>query len=254
MKWRGLAIFLLIMSAKFFKPYVGTLYSSGLIDNKKVLILGASHYCTHSPNSKNNSKKFDCPVWEDCTSKKKRDSSIYDLCCPYYIVNGWYDKYPNISLRNSAAIEINNYLENEEEYPTYNNFTRFLIDIYNLPNPQYVWERVAFVNYVQFFLPDQDTPDLTETDIPFFEVFLEYFDELNPDIVIIWGTKITNHFHHTYIKPFVKRLERRENPYFWDMEYKGKQCTIINPYHPCNKRNYWSNNVEPFREALTTIL
>ena len=68
----------------FFKPYIGEKYEQGLVNGKRILVLGASHYCTHSKKSDNNSNKFDCPVWEVCTSLANKDSSQFDLNCEYY--------------------------------------------------------------------------------------------------------------------------------------------------------------------------
>ena len=36
------------MTKKFFNPYIGIHYQDGLINDKKVLVLGASHYCTYN--------------------------------------------------------------------------------------------------------------------------------------------------------------------------------------------------------------
>lgn len=237
------------MTKKFFNPYIGTRYQEGLINNKKVLVLGASHYCLYDSSS----KTFNCPVWEECTSCKSKDSSKFDLCCPYYHSIGWYDQYDYVKLSNSPRIELENYLS-DGGYVTYDNFTQCLINLLNFPDEQYVWDRLAFVNYVQYFLPTITTPTLTREDIICFEALIEYVNQLKPDIIIAWGTKITDHFKHNYIKSLVDKLEVRINNYFWDFENNGHKCIIINPYHPCDVWNNWSKNIKGFQSALTEIL
>ena len=235
----------------FFNPYIGKLYHTGLINNKKILVLGASHYCLYNTSS----ETFKCPVWEQCTSDESKDSSQFDLCCPYYQSIGWYNQYDYIKLSNSPRIELENYLS-DGGYDTYDNFSQCLKDILKMPSVQYIWERLAFVNYVQYFLPTQTTPTLNKNDIGYFESFLEYIDNLKPDVIIVWGTQVTNHFKHAYIQRKVKRLEIRKNTYFWDFENNSHRCVIVNSYHPCDTPPWyqWSKNIDGFKSALTEAL
>lgn len=239
------------MTKRFFNPYIGSHYQDGLINNKKVLVLGASHYCLYDSSS----KTFNCPVWEECTSYESKDSSKYDLCCPYYKSLGWYELYDYVQLSNSPKIELENYLS-DGGYDAYNNFTLCLLDLLNIPDAQSLWERLAFVNYVQYFLPTPTTPSLTNADIGSFEALIEYIEKLKPDIIIVWGTKITDHFNHNYIKKLVNRLEVRTDNYFWDYENNGHKCLLLNPYHPCDTPpwNYWSKNIDSFRNAFSVAL
>ena len=87
-------------------------------------------------------------TWEQCTSDESKDSSQFDLCCPYYQSIGWYNQYDYIKLSNSPRIELENYLS-DGGYDTYDNFSQCLKDILKMPSVQYIWERLAFVNYVQ---------------------------------------------------------------------------------------------------------
>lgn len=244
-------LYLCIMTKRFFNPYIGAHYQDGLINKKKVLVLGASHYCTYNSQS----EIFNCPCWEKCTSYKYKDSSKYDMSCPYYQSIGWYDQYNYVRLSNSPLIELENYLS-DGGYVTYDNFTKCIVNLLKLPNEQYVWDRLAFVNYVQYFLPTLTTPSLNRSDIGCFEAFIEYVEELKPDIIIVWGTKTTNHFYHGYIKKMVRKLEVRENSYFWDFENNGHKCVIVNPYHPCDTPPWylWSKNLDGFQSALLDAL
>ena len=60
-------------SSLFFSPWVGNKYNQG-ISGKKILVLGASHYCNH---------KGDCCYFFDCTNEHLKDSSLFDKKCPY---------------------------------------------------------------------------------------------------------------------------------------------------------------------------
>lgn len=239
------------MNKKFFNPYIGIHYHDGLINEKKVLVLGASHYCTYNTLS----NTFNCPFWEECTSDKYKDSSKFDTKCPYYQSIGWYDQYDYVKLSNSPRIELENYLL-DGGYVSYDNFTKCLINLLKLPNEQYIWDRLAFVNYVQYFLPTITTPSLTQADIGCFEALIAYIEQLKPDIIIVWGTKTTNHFYHKYIRNLVDKLEVRDDNYFWDFENNGHKCLIVNPYHPCDTPPWylWSKNLDGFQSALATAL
>lgn len=107
------------MGNRFFNPYKGKNYHIGFCNNgKKVLVLGASHYCTYN----NDSKKFNFPVWDLCTSKEKKDSSAFNETCPY---NEEY--HIDEKLENSARLELGNFLD-YDNFPTYQNFTKVLMD------------------------------------------------------------------------------------------------------------------------------
>lgn len=239
------------MTKKFFNPFVGSNYKNGLVNGKKVLVLGASHYCLYGPNS----EIYNCPVWEECTSVETRDSSKFDLCCPYYESIGWYIQYEYVKLSNSPRIEIENFIS-DGGYVSYDNFTHCLLNLLHFPDVKSLWERLSFVNYVQHFLPTPTTPTLTKEDIGCFESLIEYIDQLKPDIIVIWSTKTTNHFDHRYIQTKVDRLEVRDDNYFWDYENNGHKCLTVNSYHPCNTAPWynWSKNIDSFRNAFKFAL
>lgn len=243
------------MKKRFFKPYKkDNYYNEGLLNGKKVLILGASFYCPYNESSND----FNCPKWNECTSMEIKDSSKFNEFCYYFKHKG----YTENKLEDTPEDEITNYLEGCD-YPSYDNFTQFMIEyvskitgeqkMKNEDWKMYIWERLAFTNYVQYFLPTQWTPTQTKRDIRNFEAFLETLDELQPDVIIIWGTKITDHFKKKYIQAFTDKLEKRNNPYFWNLSYHGKRYILINPYHPCNYHNQWQNNLEEFKQALDLV-
>ena len=236
------------MGKNFFKPRIGKDYKKGLRQGKKVLVLGASHYCLHNQN---NNTGFICPVWNLCTSLAIKDSSPYNLSCPYY-KSSKNELERGLLLEDSPSIEVDNYLEGGD-YISYSNFTDFMMEIFGFNAPYEFWDKVAFYNYVQHFLPSQTTPRQTRADIMNFEALLNVIKDLQPDIIIVWGVAVTNHFKHKYISNLVGKLEFRENSYFIDMNFEGKEYLFINPYHPCDTRGYWSYGKESFKEVLSEI-
>ena len=162
------------MSARFFNPWVGDNYWEGLGDNKhRVLVLGASVYCTF--NGTDNER---CPHFDECTDEDAQDSSAFNDCCPHpdYDDDGQaqlLEDYPaNCTSRTSSRFS--NAMERR--------FGGLLDD-------NDFWDCVAFAEYVQFFLPHKNTysSNLSDRD---FDAFLETLDELQPDVVVIWGDAV----------------------------------------------------------------
>ncbi len=70
-------------------------------------------------------------------------------------------------------------------------------------------------------------------------------------------TAATKHFNRNYIKKIEGiDIEWRKNceNYIFDLTYKRRHYTFINPYHPCNHKKWWSNNIDKFREELKKVL
>lgn len=145
---------------RFFIPYEGKDYKLG-IKGKKVLVVGASFYCD----------KQNCKYFEDCTSPDNKDSSPYNTICPEYMKNGAVlEKEPEYAIA--------------ENYPAYQRFAECMNQFVE-PNIN-VWHRMAFTNYVQFFVPTVKTYKtyLSQRD---FYAFIESVIQLQPDLVISWG-------------------------------------------------------------------
>lgn len=148
-------------SNRFFVPFVGNKYKTG-INGKKVLVIGASFYCN----------KHDCPNFKDCTNPDMKDSSPYNKTCPEYVNQGAELRYEP-----SYAIE--------ENYQTYQRFEKLMRTVL-VSDVENIWEYLAFTNYVQFFVPTKKTYK-TYLSIRDFKAFIETLEELQPDIVISWG-------------------------------------------------------------------
>lgn len=231
------------MGKRFFKPFIGENYNLGIKDGMKLMILGASHYCLNNGEE----DKFNCFNWKVCTSLEKRDSSPFNTTCPYYDGKDY-----RVLLEDADKEEIENYIEGGDN-KSYNNFFNFLGNYFDIKDKNNLCSRIAFTNYVQYFVPTMSTPEQDEKDKVNFEALLETIDSLNPDVIIVWGMEVVNHFHKKYVKSLVNTLKRETDYYFWTLQHKDKIIKIINPYHPCDLYEYWTNNIPLFKEALDKV-
>ena len=92
------------MEKVFFKPWIGKDYKKG-IKHKKIMVLGASHYCNHND---------DCPFFNNCT----RNSCAYESKCPFY---------EGMHLSDTTINEVNDFLKGEAN-DAYDKFTDFMVN------------------------------------------------------------------------------------------------------------------------------
>jgi len=224
------------MEHMFFKPFIGSSYEQGIC-GKKVLVLGASFYC--NKDGKNERPK--CEFFEECTNPDIKDSSKFNVSCPFNVnIEG------TPKLRDEPTNSVWSYMR------AYQNFAKVLLPYIKDKEKQndwcdydIVWDRIAFTNYVQFFLPTVNTYQcyLSQRD---FEAFCECLQELKPDIVIAWGVAITEEIRSK--NQFVSQMELDKLPesdyYVWHMKLPevNHDITIINCYHPSSKK--WNENEE----------
>jgi len=222
------------MKTRFFKPYIGYKYQEG-IKGKKILVLGASFYC---PNTK-------CKLYNSCTNVEKKDSSASDLTCPVYQQDG-------------------KVLHNEPSYciddmpKTYQTFASFMSKYTDESDYNKVWAHLAFTNYVQFFLPatnkgfrETKWSDLSERD---FESFIETVQEIEPDIVIIWGCVINSRIKEENVYVTDQSNIGNTGGYLCHMKIPGmsKEVTLLNPYHPSSSA--WHSALSTFDKYLKQAL
>jgi len=220
-----------IMKKHFFDPFVGENYSAG-IRGKKILVVGASFYCNNTQ----------CQFFNDCTDVLKKDPSVYDTRCEY---SGGYP------LRQEPKNNIG------QHYRAYEVFGKFMREkISGDACYDDVWNRMAFTNYVQFFLPANDGnfrptyySDSSDRD---FDAFIEIVKELSPDIVIVWGCAIAS-----AVKEDNKYLVDNSKKELEDTEYYvchirvpgvDHDVAIINPYHPVSPK--WWSGLSDFEKYL----
>lgn len=222
---------------RFFKPFVGTKYKQG-INGKRVLVLGASFYC---PNSL-------CQYFPQCTDVNRKDSSQWDTICPVY------SQHKKV-LHNEPSYCI------DDAPQTYCVFARCVApELFgDTVGYQDFWQHFAFTNYVQFFLPaiggvfrETLPSDMSERD---FKAFIETVQELQPDIVIVWGTVINKPLINE--NPLVVSLEMLEKSeeYVCYIRVPGVEhdIALINPYHPSSPR-YWNAGFDKFKKYMLQLL
>lgn len=228
------------MDDRFFQPFKGTEYDKG-ISGKKVLVLGASFYCTIK----------DCKFFNECTSPDNKDSSKFNDQCPYYV-----NSNETTLLNEEPTNSIWSYIRTYKIFAKY--MYQFFTEIDDIGEYDYdtVWERLAFTNYVQFFLPTTDTYScyLSQRD---FDALIKTIQELKPDVIIAWGLPVTAEVrdkpeHKDYFTD-LDLLPKTEN-YLCHMKVPGVEHEIayINCYHP-SSRSYWGQNKESLAKYLRQV-
>ena len=143
----------------------------------RTLVLGAYHYCWYDK----------CRYFNGCVMEGR--AADYDTVCPEYEQMSDRDYY---RLSNSNVIEIDSYLEGEH-YPAYDSFTHRMLGKKSFLGSDArasFWEKVAFYNWIQHYLPgpvedfsyDRWEPVFMQ-DLPAFEDVLR---ELRPHAVLVW--------------------------------------------------------------------
>lgn len=218
----------------FFEPYVGNHYKEG-IHGKKILVLGASFYC--------NCVK--CPFFASCTSVILKDSSEFDNKCPEYKSAG-----KQLHLEPGYCVE--------DAPTTYQRFAAYMGKHLGTEDYDTVWEYLAFTNYVQFFLPATNGSfretmwsDLSERD---FAAFTEVVQQLQPDIVVVWGNVINSALKER--NPYLVDIkELQETEYYvchLDVPGVNHPVAVINPYHPSS--GAWYSDQEKFDNYFSNLL
>lgn len=236
----------------FFVPWIGKNYKKGL-NEKKVLVVGASHYCNHSNicihpyNNKDcsnynclNRCNLGCDYFLDCTSgntkrynkdcawmKKKEYSKSYENLCKDI------DKISNCNpiferLNSTSLGEICNFLDSKcKDSKSFKNFstfcTEYLFNDQDNKEEKYrskLWSHIAFVNYAQNFQPNSTGNHFFESD---FNSFKKYIELLKPDVVIVWGCALGGELEKKGFK-----INAENNGYNWTKD--GIQ--FVNSYHP----------------------
>ena len=223
------------MSNRFFKPFEGEKYKEG-INGKKILVLGASFYCNWDGNDGRNK----CEFFNECTNPIIRDSSKFDDICPSY----------KQSKQKLSEEPLNAVSENYRAYQVFANF----IQRYVKDKEENVWERMAFTNSLKFFSPTLATKKeyLSKRD---FEAFCETLNELQPDIVIVWGVAIIDEVreNNPYIVDFKKLPETEWYVCHIKMPGVNHEIALVSCFHPSSIK-YWYNNLDILEKYMNEVL
>ena len=208
----------------FFIPWIGKKYERGLC-GKRILIVGASHYCLNTNECFRPTKNEDCPsfidgvcskgcqYFKDCTvqyNTKKYNckcecmndddehSCLYDELCREIdakIEN--VDEKVSKKLNSSTLDEVCNFLDPScLNNVSFSKFTNYLFSYLKkrykkecvkeyVEAKKIIWERLAFANYAQNFQPNTTGNNFQPDD---FTAFKSYIEMLSPDVVIVWVT------------------------------------------------------------------
>lgn len=218
----------------FFKPWVNIeSYNVGL-KGKRILVVGASHYCKHK----------ECSYFKQCTSSESKDSSPYNVLC----------QHCDRDLANSTIETVEYFIEGAENV-SYENFSYFMIEEMKLaPDKKTLWNHFAFMNYVQYMLGSDDdniftaAHDIKKTD---YAAFKEVVSQLTPDIIIAWGKAGDDIKRHRILNNVIEGVDPN---YIFDIENDGCAYRVIHCYHPCNMYSWFSNDAENFKKQLEFLL
>lgn len=177
----------------FFRPWIGESYLEG-IAGKRVLILGASRYCTKSEG---------CPKRGDCIGElasRNRYLGLRDSC----VLGKGSEDGDSLSTVNEFVIRA--YLRqrdgidrNKAVPETYRFFDDVMLRGY-LPfrSSREIWQHVSFFNFLAFLLGDKDRKT------PGYGLFGKEYEAsldvmnllmgvLKPDKVILWGAAVRSY-------------------------------------------------------------
>lgn len=253
----------------FFVPWIGKNYKKGL-NEKKVLVVGASHYCnysnicTHSEYNnvcsnfhKNVQCRLGCNHFQKCTGGKTKDYNDY---CPWMKYSKNYEdlcqaidtkiddcKIIFEKLKSTTIGEVCNFLDPKyKDVKSFKNFSKFCTDYFfkdqDNKEEQYrsqLWSHIAFVNYSQNFQPKSKGNYFQPDDFNSFKNYIGILNKLRlkPDVVIVWGCDLGDELKERKFKP-------DDDGYNWENE--GIQ--FVNSYHPSS--GDFNNDKENLKDAL----
>lgn len=148
------------MDSCFFSPRIGKGYARGGIFGKKILALGESHYC--------GSGCADC---------------------------GECGKHPECSDFTTKVVNwcLNPSVEREGWMNTYLKFERSLVGKETTPlESRKIWDSIAFYNFLQVAMGGAREAGTNQQYRAAAEPFMQVLEELQPDVLIVWGVRLWN--------------------------------------------------------------
>lgn len=202
-------------SAVYFIPSVGPLYDSGLVEGKRVLILGESHYAS-DPEA--------VALGRRCTT----DCFDAYQTCGLWPGNRFWGKLQCIATRNTAptAQESNS-----------------------------AWKRIAYANFVQEFVGDgprqRPSPDQWKTGQ---RALTEIVHRLRPDAVLVLGHATWNHITEGQAsdEPPIQTPGRPDRS-IWLMPYEGGYAKSTWIYHPATGYDSNASAIKVFESLLRRL-
>lgn len=195
------------MEHVFFKPWIGKDYSTGGIFHKRILVLGESHYCGGCDK---------CGL--------KYGTECEDLNTPgvvKFYLDGNKDKWT----------------------ATFRKFERSLVNKETtLEESNEIWNSLAFFNFLQVSMNDAREGGTAEDYEEGRIAFLEVIEELQPDLIIVWGTtRLWNNLpgeDKGWIAGETLVVDDWSVPNGYYRLKNGKRYRIIAIWHPSTSRGY----------------
>ena len=213
--------------------------------NKRVLVIGTSHYCPHDS----------CNDYVYCTNNAT--SSGYSKI--HKENTGCKQGFPlekaTQNLITSFIGESLNDKEQDRDYTSLSIFSNFMIEYFKKKGEDVsskdFWEHVAFVNYAQNFESRKETTYFSPND---FEAFKKYLDEIKPDVVIVWGSELGEELRKNLKVQPSEQNETNGNSilYYWKGTGEYEKIEFLNCHHPYNNSEKFMSD-ENFSNALNKI-
>ena len=201
------------MKNVIFTPWVGKNYFKCGYNNKRILVLGESHYCHKCEYEGKN-------CW--ATKKKKCNERTYHI---------------NLFLKYKNGKE-----EFTDWFRTYSKFTNIFDNSNNIEKINNFWNSIIFYNYVQTRIEDKrvkPTPEMFENSVePFFEILKKY----EPDGIFVWGKRLWKKLPYEYYSDGKKIFKIQSG--FYKNGAKNIPTFFIN--HPSSgfDSKFWSKYIK----------
>jgi len=198
------------MGKILFRPWVGAFYRGG-IQGKKVLVLGESHYCANASDA-----------YADMTI-----DIIKDLMAP----SSEFEEYKNTYTKFAEAIS--------GRKLSWNSFSEL----------ERIWNSIAFYNFVQEPISGARVSPTTAQFRDSDEAFFQVLENLRPDVVIAWGTRLYNNLPQKGTQGPDTPTPDGNGVETWTYTISGGHVVKVLPItHPSAgfSPEYWNSVIEAF--------
>lgn len=190
------------MEDVFFYPWIGENYWDGGNFDKKILVIGNSHYCKYRDSCSNCGVDGNCFDYDECSE------FTTDVVNTYLFHSHW-EKWMN----------------------TYQKFERALCGYTtNDDDARDIWNSIAFYNYLQTAVSDWTDRGNDEDYYSSEDAFWEVIEELHPDYIIMWGNRVWE------MAPAFNNND--EDCYQLD---DGTEIPVLKIHHPSWKYFQWAD-------------
>lgn len=199
------------MDTIFFKPWIGQFYgTNSSCFNKKILIVGDSHYC-----EKNCS---------DCGDKRYSEQ-----CCNFTeeTISDYLSQTNSDSWTKTFTKFMNSLVINKEDY-----------------DRNTAWNSVSFYNFLQIAAGDapRQTAEYSYLNKKNLTAFIQVIRNLNPDVIITWGNKVWDSLPNDFGYGQAVASTIFSQGHF-SYPFKEKHITLIGVTHPSSayKSDFFNN-------------